>query len=90
MGLNIGEAVNFATSDWINYGQKARAIYGKTKYRIPVFPVEWVIVGNIRNLNRIKLNLDAKIAIRDAYRAIYSVEKDLRASMETSLQQQAC
>jgi hypothetical protein len=65
MGLNIGEAVNFATSDWINYGQKARAIYGKTKYRIPVFPVEWVVIGNIRNLHKINLDLGCKTAIKE-------------------------
>ena len=46
-GLNIGEAVNFASAEWLQFGQKCRVVYGKTKFRIPVFPLEWIVIQNI-------------------------------------------
>lgn len=55
-GLNIGEAVNFASADWIKYGLKCRQIYGKTRFRIPVFPMEWLVVKNILHLESVRLD----------------------------------
>jgi len=60
-GLNIGEAVNFAHGDWIKYGLKCRQIYGKTRYRIPVFPIEWLVVKNIQHLGTINIDNAAQI-----------------------------
>lgn len=42
-GLNIGEAVNFATLTWIKYGLKCQSIYRASRERIPVFPIEWIL-----------------------------------------------
>lgn len=43
-GLNIGEAVNFASKSWLPFGAKAQNIYRLTREKIPVFPVEWIII----------------------------------------------
>ena len=55
-GLNIGEAVNFATHSWIQHGQKCQEIYRKTREKIPVFPLEWILIENIKNLDTIKFD----------------------------------
>ena len=55
-GLNIGEAVNFATKSWFDHGVMCQEIYRKTREQIPVFPVDWLIVENIVNLEKIDLD----------------------------------
>jgi histone demethylase JARID1 len=47
MGLNIGEAVNFVTKSWFDYGLKCLKIYRKSREKIPVFPLDWLVIGNI-------------------------------------------
>lgn len=46
-GLNIGEAVNFASKSWIPFGAKAQVLYRATREKIPVFPCEWLLIKNI-------------------------------------------
>lgn len=50
-GLNIGEAVNFVTKSWFDYGLKCQEIYRKSREKIPVFPIDWLLVENIQNLD---------------------------------------
>lgn len=64
-GLNVGEAVNFVTSSWFEHGLKGYQIYQKSREKIPVFPLEWVLVENIRNLDNINISLESKKKIRD-------------------------
>lgn len=49
MGLNIGEAVNFVSNNWLDYGLKCQEIYRKSREKIPVFPLDWIVLENIRN-----------------------------------------
>ena len=84
-GLNIGEAVNFATKSWFNYGMKCQQIYRASRERIPVFPIEWVLVENIRNMKTLKLGLDELINIRDSYKEYYAREIDSRTQMEEKI-----
>lgn len=69
-GLNIGEAVNFATKTWIQYGLQCQSIYRASRERIPVFPIEWLLTENIRHLNNIKLDRESQLRIRDNYKRI--------------------
>ena len=55
-GLNIGEAVNFATKDWLEYGIRCQEIYRKSREKIPVFPIDWLLIENIKNLDKIKID----------------------------------
>lgn len=43
LGLNIGEACNFMSKSWIKYGLKCQEIYRKTREKIGVFPIEWLL-----------------------------------------------
>ena len=52
-GLNIGEAVNFATRTWFDYGPKCNDLYRRTREKIPVFPIEWLVTENIRSLDTV-------------------------------------
>lgn len=66
-GINIGEAVNFATHSWLPYGEKCQAIYRKSKEKIPVFPMDWLLIKNIQHLKLIKLDAASKIALLRHY-----------------------
>ena len=52
-GINIGEAVNFAKKSWLEYGLKCQEIYRKSREKIPVFPMDWLLIKNIQNLKQI-------------------------------------
>jgi hypothetical protein len=56
-----------------------------SRERIPVMPIEWVIVENIRNLLTIKLDLKELEFIRDNYIILLQEELRSRASMEGKL-----
>jgi hypothetical protein len=43
-GLNIGEAVNFASKSWLKFGSLAQNIYRMTREKIPVFPYVWLLI----------------------------------------------
>ena len=62
-GLNIGEAVNFATRAWFEYGPKCQEIYRRTREKIPVFPIEWLVTENIRNLGTVKIDAPTRAII---------------------------
>lgn len=73
-GLNIGEAVNFATLNWIKYGLKCQSIYRASRERIPVFPIEWILTQNIRHSDKVNLSKEALEIIRDTYQKILKEE----------------
>lgn len=81
-GLNIGEAVNFATSEWIDYGLKCQHIYRMSRERIPVFSIDWLVVENIRDLEKDHLDVKSLCKLRDTYLKILEEELKHRAKME--------
>jgi hypothetical protein len=84
-GLNIGEAVNFASRSWLPYGLKSQNIYRKSREKIPVFPYEWIIIQNIINLEKIKLDDETKRELKNSYERWYKAEKINRAAIEKEL-----
>jgi hypothetical protein len=74
-GLNIGEAVNFVTKSWFDYGFKCQDIYRKTREKIPVFPIDWLLVENINHIDEVSLDLETKIRLRDNYIRVLREEK---------------
>ena len=81
-GLNIGEAVNFVSKSWFNYGFKCQEIYRKSREKIPVFPMEWAILENIKNLNLINVDGQTKLRLREHFRKICRDEKKARDFIE--------
>ena len=87
-GLNIGEAVNFVSKSWFDHGLKCQEIYRKTREKIPVFPMDWLVIENIKNINSISLDLETKIKLRDVFSRIWKDEKKQRDVIEKSIKQQ--
>lgn len=82
-GLNIGEAVNFVSKSWLQYGFKCQDIYRKSREKIPVFPTDWLVVENIRNLKNIQIDLETKMKLKEAYDIIYKDEIISRQDIES-------
>jgi histone demethylase JARID1 len=77
-GINIGEAVNFTTKSWLQYGEKCQNIYRKSKEKIPVFPMDWLLIKNIQHLSRIQLDLETKQKLLFHFENFYKVERKAR------------
>lgn len=85
MGLNIGEAVNFATKSWFKHGFECQEIYRKSREKIPVFPIEWLIIENIRGIKNIKVDLETKQVLRQEYKKILKDERKAREEIESEV-----
>lgn len=84
-GLNIGEAVNFATKTWISYGLKCQQIYRASRERIPVFPIEWLLLENIRSFNLTQLSYPEVKIIRDNFNTLVNEELRSRKKFEDKI-----
>lgn len=84
-GLNIGEAVNFASKSWIPFGAKAQVLYRATREKIPVFPCEWLLIKNIQMLDTIKIDADTRNAIAEAYKVWCEAELHHRGNAERTI-----
>jgi hypothetical protein len=82
-GLNIGEAVNFASKSWIKHGVQAQTIYRRSREKIPVFPYEWILIQNIIHLERVNIDMATLQKISHAFKNWLDVEKTNRKKVET-------
>lgn len=73
-GINIGEAVNFATRFWFDYGPKCQEIYRKTREKIPVFPIEWLVTSNIRHLAQVKVDASTRAILQTKFQDYIAFE----------------
>ena len=85
-GLNIGEAVNFATKAWFDYGPKCQELYRRTREKIPVFPIEWLVTENVRNIDTVKVDSATKLILQTKFNEYANFELSQRLFMETELQ----
>lgn len=74
-GINIGEAVNFVSRSWFDYGFKCQEIYRGTREKIPVLPIDWLIIENILNIDHARLEPETKIKLRDSFAHILKDER---------------
>jgi len=58
VGFNIAEAVNIACPSWMEYGVKAMEIYLATREKVPVFPIEWMLIENARKVQSLSLDIE--------------------------------
>lgn len=57
VGFNIAEAVNMTCPSWMEYGNKAMRIYMATREKVPVFPMEWMLIENARHVHDLNFDL---------------------------------
>lgn len=81
-GLNIGEACNFISKSWLKHGLKCQDVYRKTREKIGVFPIEWIITQNILSIDRITVDYETKEILLKEFRNIFKVEKSIREELE--------
>jgi hypothetical protein len=43
-GFNVAEAVNFTCPSWLKHAEKVMKIYFKSREKVPVFPLQWLIL----------------------------------------------
>lgn len=67
VGFNIAEAVNLACPTWLDYGSKAMGIYLNTKEKIPVFPMEWMLIENARKIDELSFDKEPLEELLAAY-----------------------
>ena len=58
VGFNIAEAVNIAIPSWLKHIPTVMKKYMATKEKIPVFPVEWMLIENIRKIKECKFDVE--------------------------------
>ena len=85
-GLNIGEAGNFAAKTWFPYGYKCQDLYRKSGEKIPVFPIEWLLVQNALYIEKIDLDSETKMILYDRFREMLQSEKSIRITLEHDFQ----
>jgi hypothetical protein len=73
-GLNIGEAVNFATKNWFEYGSKCQELYRRSREKIPVFPIEWLVTENIRYLENVQIDAASRAIIQNKFNEYVNFE----------------
>jgi len=44
LGFNAAEAVNFTAPTWLEWAEKAMKIYMKSREKVPVIPMQWLIL----------------------------------------------
>jgi histone demethylase JARID1 len=88
-GLNIGEAVNFVTKSWLDHGLKCQEIYRRSREKIPVFPIDWLIVENIMNIDKTELDLETRLKLKDIYLKMHKEEKKQREVLEKLIRSNA-
>ena len=74
--------MNFVTRSWLDYGFQCQEIYRRTREKIPVFPIDWVVTENIANLKHIRLDQETKHKLREALARILKEERRARANLE--------
>ena len=68
------------SKSWLDYGFRCVDLYRRSREKIPVFPIEWLVVENVRNMERVKVDADGKAKIRDVF--IHKVLKDEKRNRE--------
>jgi histone demethylase JARID1 len=86
-GINVGEAVNFVSRSWFDFGFKCQEIYRKTREKIPVLPIDWLIIENIMNLEHSVLDHETLIKLRESYAKILKEERYSREIFEKTIKE---
>ena len=56
-----------------------------SRERIPVFPIEWILIQNIRNLGKTNIDKEVLIRIRDYFKSYLTDELKNRKALESKI-----
>lgn len=68
VGYNVAEAINMTYPSWLDHGWKAMSVYLSTREKVPVFPMEWVLIENARRIYNLEFNLENLKTLADHYK----------------------
>lgn len=88
-GFNVGEAVNFATPTWLNHADKCLKIYTKSREKVPIFPLQWVVLETDVKIPKylkreIKNELASRTKVRKEYEKHVLEPEDYEEELRTS------
>ena len=67
VGYHMAEAINFTWATWLKHWVKAIEVYISEGSKRPIFPLEWLLVQNIRHFQHIDLSFSARKKIVKQY-----------------------
>jgi histone demethylase JARID1 len=76
------------TKDWFDYGFKCQDIYRKSREKIPVFPIDWLIIQNVLNIDKLKMDQASLLKLKDVYSKIYKEEKKSREQLKLLIKEE--
>lgn len=68
VGYNVAEAVNIALPSWLDYGEKAMNVYTATREKVPVFPLDWLLIENARHILQLNFDLESVTILLNHYK----------------------
>ena len=72
VGFNVAEAVNFTSPTWISYAEKAMQIYLTSREKVPVFPLQWLLLETDQKLPEyVEKVVNEELAFRDFIKRQY-------------------
>jgi len=66
----------------MDFGFKCQDIYRKSREKIPVFPMDWLIIENIRDLGKYPVDQGTLVALKKGYLRLMKDEKKYRRQAE--------
>ena len=81
VGYNMAEAINFTWVSWLKYCAKAIEAIKSENSKIPIFPMEWMLVENIRNFKDIDLSYSARLQLLKYFDKFLEDEQEARKIM---------
>lgn len=81
LGFNAAEAVNFTAPTWLAWADKAMKIYFKSREKVPVIPMQWLILETDYKLPKyvskeVRTELAARRKIRKEFEANFIEPED--------------
>jgi len=73
LGFNAAEAVNFTAPTWLDWAAKAMKIYLKSREKVPVIPMQWLILETNMKLPKyvskeVKVEIASRRKVRNEYK----------------------
>lgn len=79
-GFNVAEAVNFTSPTWISHAEKAMKIYLKSREKVPVFPLQWIILETDQ-----KIPESVEKIVNEELKYRERIKKIIEANLETQV-----
>jgi hypothetical protein len=74
--------VNLVNKSWLDYGFQCQEIYLKTREKIAVFPLDWLVIQNVVHVETSVFSNDTLFKLQEAFHRVYKNEKKAREIIE--------